>query len=77
MIEEIILAIVGLVYASSGKKKISIEEIIGTVSGIIFVVIVLMVADYYLLDQENSLERFIEIMLLGYLPMRIIYLIGG
>ena len=72
MIEEIVLGIVGLSLSFSGGKDVSKEEIIGIVSGSVFVAVVLILIGYFGSDQWVALRHFIEIMFLSYLPMRVL-----
>ena len=75
MIEDIILAIVGFSLSFSGGK-VSKEEIVGTGLGIVFVAIVLILVGSVGGDRWVALRHFIEMMLLGYLPMRVFSWVG-
>ena len=61
MIEEIVLAVIGFSLSFSGGK-VTKEEIVGIVSGSVFVVIVLIMVGYFGSDGLVALRHYIEIM---------------
>ena len=71
MIEEIALMIVGFSLSFSGGK-VSKEEIIGIVSGSFFVALLLILVGSFGSDGWVALRHVMEIMVLGYLPMRVV-----
>ena len=75
MIEEIVLGLVGLAFAS--RDEVSWEEVIGVSLGSGFVVAVLLTVGHFMPRQGESLDVFMRLMLFGYLPMRVFGAIGG
>ncbi len=74
MIEEIILGLVGLVFA--GRNEFSWEEVIGISLGSAFVIMVLLTVGHFMPGQEENLSCFMRMMVFGYLPMRVFSCVG-
>ena len=69
MIEELSLAVVGLVL--TGRNKFSWEEAIGISLGSLFVVAVLLMISHFVPGQEENLIVFMRLVVFGYLPVRV------
>ena len=76
MIEEIVLAMVGLVLVRR-DKKCCWEEVIGVSLGSVFVLVVLLTVGLFVPGQGENLSVFMRLMLFGYLPMRVFAWIRG
>ena len=70
--EEILLTLVGLLSGILMGKSNSKEAKLGEILGIIFVVVVVGVLDYYFDSKLVSFWEFGKLILVGYLPGRLV-----